>query len=1142
MLTPTPPSLTNFKQMLRRYTDGSLVALDEVYDKIFGYQHVQWIPSTVWTIYHNKQSTKFKEQIYVDGKLAAADVKIIDSCKIEIYFDQPTAGYVNLLFMDIIPDKITCFYNTPSPTPTPSVTPSITMTVTPTVTASATVTHTPQASQTPTPTVTSTMTPTPTMTATVTQTVTPTATLTMTPTVTATPSVTASVTPSVTVSTSQNAFPTDFDYAVLRMSWTGNNGTDADMRVAIVSPDREIDVGWRRNTTDSPYLSWGGDNITPIGTEAVLINFAQLKNDYPGVNPLIIRIRNLWYTSLLDGNLQWTFQTYVGGTMQQVGTDFINVGGTLTQTKSVFVNSNLLTQANVDGQDTATLDFDIVTNFGQFEIIRPAVTPTPTPTITATNSPTPTVTPTNTATRTVTPTISVTASVTPSITVSTTATPLVTPTSTATFTPTPTVTRTVTPTISITPSNTPIVSPTSSLTVTPSITPSPTPVGGIIVVNTSNATPTDSDIAPFGLSLEDMLVGTVNPNYIQVNLPSGIQVGDTILAFVMSRSAPESGPADQYSDFASYTSGYSIMAESRAITYDNVENQLGIQFTTVFTKLADATDAAGGTAFQAVAKWVGTQDPSNAQKMRLTVVVLRSNTGGIVLESSDLSNYYKNNNTMTYPSLSTIYPGRLAIVAGTLLGGTTSPKMTMTDNTWVTRSLVTGNDSNRMMVATKYTDISVATNAVATLSNSSTDYAMPMLTLIFAAINSPLQTATPTPTISLTPTLTPTNTVTPTISLSQTVSPTVTPSVTPTISVTRTPPASVTPSPTLTATPTPTPSMTPPPVALISAGVDSSSICGTIIPLVGQVLVGNPSDYVFLWQQTSGPSVTIDNPNALSTFFTSTNSVDRSFRLWANKGQSNQTYADVNVFGTPSEIFFKHVPFSNFKTGQTFGLLPANAFSTNGASSVFVQQPQFALSPYSGGTPTDSTYGVLWKLVPNLGTLSNFYMSLDQYNGDGTWSSLWSTASYSTSQYYFSPINRNGTYRVTVQIISNGRVTNTVSNLLQGSAIPFNYSLDVAPTDTIKTIVGRPTKVVPNITITKYNPTLIQYVVNQPTVDKLTPMVGRLLVTNTTTITRLNYTVISQTPSDNFMRILAGVRMTPPNVKITRASGGSIGN
>jgi len=90
------------------------------------------------------------------------------------------------------------------------------------------------------------------------------------------------------------------------------------------------------------------------------------------------------------------------------------------------------------------------------------ITPTPTVTVTPTNTVTPSITPTNTPTPSITPT----------------------------NTPTPSITPTNTPTPSITPTNTPTISITPSITPTSSITPSITPTIGVTRTPTKSTTPT----------------------------------------------------------------------------------------------------------------------------------------------------------------------------------------------------------------------------------------------------------------------------------------------------------------------------------------------------------------------------------------------------------------------------------------------------------------------------------------------------------------------------------------------------------------------------------------------------------------------------------------------------------------------------
>ena len=185
-----------------------------------------------------------------------------------------------------------------------------------------------------------------------------------------------------------------FDFAVVRYAWTAANGRDLDTRTAITTPPRNQDVGWSRGATDlggaAAYLQWGGDNTTPTGDEAVLIDFAALTRDYPQATEFVIRLRSFWYhagydpANGTDGKFTIEFATYLGGIMTQSGTDFVNAGGTARQNIAIqrqsFTNSVV---ADVDGDDMATLVYTVATK--QAAIV-PASTP-PMPTTNAQTQP-----------------------------------------------------------------------------------------------------------------------------------------------------------------------------------------------------------------------------------------------------------------------------------------------------------------------------------------------------------------------------------------------------------------------------------------------------------------------------------------------------------------------------------------------------------------------------------------------------------------------------------------------------------------------------------------------------------------------------------------------------------------------------------
>ena len=379
---------------------GKEYYLDQAIDSPYALvKYIQSQADYVWTINHNKNSDKVIVQ--VNGGFDLPDTQIIDGNTIQLTFSEPVAGQAILIFFDqgtVVPA-------------TPSATPTITPSVTPSVSISGS--FVPQPSPSITPSITVSPTP----------------------------------TPSITPSSTPGTFSQPFDYALIRYIWAQPDGTDLDTRTAITTPPRNVDVGWDRANNDGAYLTWGGDNTSAVGDEAVTIAFNQLTTDYPTTDDFVIRLRGNWYGTRLDGNVQIQFQTYLGGTMQHVGTDFINVGGVLVNDASIYVNVTSNTAGNVDGSDVGTLTYVAATKNAFFTPLVPAVTTTPTPTVTQSVTVTPTLTPT----RSVAPTVSVSAS--PVVGTSATPTPTLSPTpsQTPTFHLPPSATPTVTPTL--TPNN-----------------------------------------------------------------------------------------------------------------------------------------------------------------------------------------------------------------------------------------------------------------------------------------------------------------------------------------------------------------------------------------------------------------------------------------------------------------------------------------------------------------------------------------------------------------------------------------------------------------------------------------------------------------------------------------------------------------
>lgn len=160
-----------------------------------------------------------------------------------------------------------------------------------------------------------------------------------------------------------------FDFAVIRYKWTAAGGTDLDTRTAVIgSGDISIDgvdVGWSRAATvvlnTFTILTWGGDNVTNTGPEAILVDFKKIAEQLPALEFITIRLRSFWFDTRASGDHTIQFQTYLGGTMQASGLDFVNAGGVTQQTIEVDRNAITNIGADVDGDEQGTLVYEVET-------------------------------------------------------------------------------------------------------------------------------------------------------------------------------------------------------------------------------------------------------------------------------------------------------------------------------------------------------------------------------------------------------------------------------------------------------------------------------------------------------------------------------------------------------------------------------------------------------------------------------------------------------------------------------------------------------------------------------------------------------------------------------------------------------------
>ena len=277
------------------------------------------------------------------------------------------------------------------------------------------------------------------------------------------------------------------------------------------------------------YLNKYGEPITSVGPEN--LNLLGLSS---------INVFSAFTATTAYQNLDSSFQNGPGLKNFGVVADPTVTGFTeafVAERLDVFIDSTDLSQgygytylgncysfsAETTGTAVATVEFSALTENICDTAPCICITPTPTQSVTPTNTPpvtptltqtpggTPPVTPTNTPTVTVSDTPSVTPTNTPTVSVSDT--PAVTPTNTPTVTvsDTPSVTPTNTPTVSVsdtpgtsttptpTVSDTPAVTPTNTPTVTSTITPTFTPT--VSVSDTPSVTPTNTPTPSSGSDL-----------------------------------------------------------------------------------------------------------------------------------------------------------------------------------------------------------------------------------------------------------------------------------------------------------------------------------------------------------------------------------------------------------------------------------------------------------------------------------------------------------------------------------------------------------------------------------------------------------------------------------------------------------------
>ena len=139
---------------------------------------------------------------------------------------------------------------------------------------------------------------------------------------------------------------------------------DSVIKDSLINPLDGNDVGWNRgtllaSTAGNTYLMWGGDNTTSDGGESILIDLKRIGTDLSYLENVQIRLRAFFYTTKASGDIELSLTTYKGGTMSNVGTEFVNTGGVLVQ--NIITKRNIITEtsSNYDGEDLGTIVFTI---------------------------------------------------------------------------------------------------------------------------------------------------------------------------------------------------------------------------------------------------------------------------------------------------------------------------------------------------------------------------------------------------------------------------------------------------------------------------------------------------------------------------------------------------------------------------------------------------------------------------------------------------------------------------------------------------------------------------------------------------------------------------------------------------------------
>ncbi len=245
-------------------------------------------------------------------------------------------------------------------------------------------------------------------------------------------------------------------------------------------------------------------------------------------------------------------------------------------------------------------------------------------------------------------------------------------------------------------------------------------------------------------------------------------------------------------------------------------------------------------------------------------------------------------------------------------------------------------------------------------------------------------------------------------------------------------------------------------VQSVDAGEDQNLICDTGGTLTATV-VGDFGGHTYLWEQISGTAVTFTSPtDQLSVTFTQGDFDDKVFRFTVDKGQTNEKFDEISVFGSPTFT----LRLGNTQSNQTSILTtpaPIAEITTN-----FLSTPDTVIACKDLSDPL-----LRWIQPPYTGTLVGYGI---QFNiGDGIWTTeatvsaasrvyvpLYSTptAVYRVVGLFTGP---NGTYTAPSNTLWRPRVEDEVAYVSEGLIIansPTKINTSQMQTFTVEDLTG----------------------------------------------------------------------------------------